>query len=124
LVAVAYNGELVDRVRDALAAKPSVREVKMFGGLSFMVNERMVVSVRGGGGLLVRADPARADELITAKGARPAEMGAGRGMSRGWIAVDEEVIAAEETFGFWIGVALEYNDKAIGPRGREQKRPR
>jgi len=57
LVAVAYNGELVDRVRDALAAQPSVREVKMFGGLSFMVNEKMVVSVRGGGGLLVRAGP-------------------------------------------------------------------
>jgi len=67
---VAYNGGLVDRVRDALAAKPSVREVKMFGGLSFMVNNRIVVSVRGGGDLLVRADPEQADELLTAKALR------------------------------------------------------
>lgn len=47
----------------------------MFGGLSFMVNEKMVVSVRGDGDLLVRTDPEQADELLTVKGARPAEMG-------------------------------------------------
>ncbi len=116
---MAYNGELVDRVRDALAAQPSVREVKMFGGLSFMVNEKMVVSVRGGSGLLVRADPEQADELLTAKGARPAEMGAGRAMSRGWIAVAEEAIATDEAFDFWIDMALEYNDKETGQRGRQ-----
>jgi TfoX/Sxy family transcriptional regulator of competence genes len=124
LVAVAYNGELVDRVRDALAAKPSVREVKMFGGLSFMVNEKMVVSVRGDGDLLVRTDPEQADELLTVKGARPAEMGAGRAMNKGWIAVDEEALATDEAFDFWIDVALKYNDKKTGPRGRQQKRPR
>jgi len=124
LVAVAYNGELVDRVRDALAGKPSVREVKMFGGLSFMVNEKMVVSVRGDGRLLVRADPEQADELLTAKGARPAEMGACRAMSRGWIAVAEEAIATDEAFDFWIDMALEYNDKETGQRGRQQERPR
>lgn len=51
--------ELVDRIRDALAAYPSVREVKMFGGLSFMVNQKMVVYVRSDGDLLVRSDPER-----------------------------------------------------------------
>ena len=95
----------------------------MFGGLSFMVNDKMVVSVRGGGDLLVRADPDRTDELLTATGARPAEMGAGRAMNRGWIAVDEEALATDETFDFWIDVALEYNDKVTGQRGRQQKRP-
>lgn len=94
----------------------------MFGGLSFMVNEKMVVSVRGDDDLLVRADPEQADELLTVKGARPAEMGAGRAMSRGWIAVDEEALATDETFGFWIDVAVRYNDKETGPRGRQQKR--
>ena len=29
----------------------------MFGGLSFMVNEKMVASVRSDGDLLVRVDP-------------------------------------------------------------------
>ena len=116
---MAYHGELVERVRDALGAKSSVREVKMFGGLSFMVNEKMVVCVRGDGDLLVRADPGRADELLTTKGARPAEM-AGRAMNSGWIAVADEAVATDETVGFWIAAAVEYNDKQTGPRGRSR----
>lgn len=115
---MAYNRELADRVRDALAVKPSVREVKMFGGLSFMVNDRMVVSVRGHGDLLVRADPEGAKTLLATKGAQPAEMGPGRAMGDGWISVAEEAIAADEGFDFWIGVALEYNDKKYTARSR------
>lgn len=55
----AGSAALADRVRDALAGKPPVREVKMFGGLSFMVDERLAVSVGSKGDLLVRADPGR-----------------------------------------------------------------
>ncbi len=120
LLAVAYSRELADRIRGALAAKSAVREVKMFGGLSFMVNERMVVSVLSDGDLLVRADPERADELLTAKGARPAEMGAGRAMNKGWISVSEEAIATDPSFDFWIGVALEYNGMETGRRSRDR----
>ena len=69
--------ELADRVRQALAGRAPVREVRMFGGLAFMVDERMVVCVRSDRDLLVRADPERADELLALPGARSAEMGAG-----------------------------------------------
>lgn len=119
---MADNKELADRIREALANKASVREVKMFGGLSFMVNESMVVSVRSDGDLLVRADPERAGELLRAKGARPAEMGVGRAMGNGWISVAEEAIATEEGFDFWIGVALEYNETETAARGRGRQR--
>lgn len=85
----------------------------MFGGVSFMVNERIVVSVLGDGDLLVRAEPERTRELV-ALGARPAEMGAGRPMGPGWIRVDEEAIATADGLSFWIGVALKYNNRAGG----------
>lgn len=111
--------DVIDRVRAALSAHPPVREVKMFGGLSFMVNDKMVVSVRGDGELLVRADPARADQLLTATGARTAEMGPGRAMSKSWISVSADAVATDEDFDFWIGVALEYNNN--GERGTQRE---
>jgi len=84
----------------------------MFGGLSFMVNEKMVASVRSDGDLLVRVDPARSTELLAREGARPAEMGAGRAMGAGWIDVAEQAIRTDEQLSLWIGAALEYNDRA------------
>ena len=82
----------------------------MFGGLAFMVNDAIVVCVMSDGDLLVRADRQRADDLLTARGARPAEIGAGRAMGKGWIAVGEEAVATDEGFDSWLRVALEYND--------------
>lgn len=121
------SGELVDRIRAALAAHPPIREVKMFGGLAFMVNEKMVVCVRSGGDLLVRSDPERADDLLTLDGARSAEMGVGRPMSKSWISVGNEAPVTDEDLDFWIGVALEYNTREAGTtpgRSRKPKRPR
>ena len=100
--------QLADRVRATLAAAPSMREVPMFGGVSFMVNDKMVVSARSDGDLLVRADPKRASELVAFHGARPAKMGAGRAMGPGWIAVAEKAITTDERLSFWIAAALEY----------------
>ena len=87
----------------------------MFGGLSFMVDDKMVVSVRSDGDLLVRSDPQRAEELLAVEGARPAEMRAGRAMSKGWISVDKEATATDDDLDFWLGVALDSN------RGGEQQ---
>ena len=119
---MAFDEGLADRIRDALAAKPSVREVNMFGGLSFLVNESMIVSASSDGGLLVRADPDQADELLATEGAQPAEM-AGRAMGNSWISVAGETIASSKSFDFWIGVALEYNEKEAGNPSRG-RRPR
>lgn len=98
---------LADRVRGALATEPSTREVAMFGGLSFMVDDEMVVAVRGNGDLLVRIDPQRSDELLTRPGAAPAEMGAGRAMGPGWLDVTADVLATDDDVASWVGVALE-----------------
>ncbi len=122
---MAYDKGLADRIRDALATKPPVREVKMFGGLSFLVNESIVVSASSDGGLLVRADPEQASELLATKGAQPAEMGAGRAMGNSWISIAGQTIASGENFDFWIAVALEYNEKETSRRrrGHRQNEP-
>jgi TfoX/Sxy family transcriptional regulator of competence genes len=102
---------LVGRVRTLLAGEPSAREVSMFGGVSFMANERMLVAVREGG-LLIRVDPERHGELVVLPGAEPAEMGTGRSMKSGWLTVEATAIISDDRLSFWIGVALEYNGRA------------
>lgn len=119
---VSEGERLVERVRDALSPKGPIREVAMFGGLSFMLDEKMVVSVGGNGDLLVRADPDRSDELLAKGGARQAEMGTGRSMGKSWITVDRSAVAADEALDFWIDVAVAFNGKAISAGGSGRKR--
>ncbi len=105
---------MADRIRSALAHQPVVREVKMFGGLAFMVNEAMVVSVGSTGDLLVRVDPERSEDHLRVKVARFAEMGAGRTMGRGWLTVDAGAVAADEDLAYWIDAALAFHSKRAG----------
>lgn len=102
------KSDIADRISAALATQSSTRTVPMFGGVSFMVDDKMVVAARGDGALLVRADPARNRELVGLPGAGIAEMG-GRVMSPSWISVAADAIVDDDRLAFWIDVALEYN---------------
>ena len=88
----------------------------MFGGLAFMVDEKMVACVSGGGGaLLVRVSRSRDAEYLAVAGARRAEMGKGRSMGEGWITVDAEALRDDSDLHFWIDAVLEYNaEKTAG----------
>ncbi len=105
---------LIERVRDLLADEPVTREVSMFGGRAFMVNEKMIVSALKDGGLLVRVASDRHDELLTRPGAAQAEMGAGRDMGPGWIEVAAPTITDDAGLAFWVGIALEHNQTVTG----------
>lgn len=107
---MAYNPELADRIRHALQRAGKVREVKMFGGIMFMVNELMTVTANTQGMLMVRCDPERAEALLERPGADWPEM-RGRKMSKGWIVVDETGTESEEDFLRWIEEALSFNAK-------------
>lgn len=102
---------LADRVRAALAGVPSTREVAMFGGLSFLVDDNIVVAVRRDGDLLVRVDPARRGELLARPGASAAQMGA-RAMGPGWISVAPDAVATDEQLSGWITLAMEHHAAA------------
>jgi hypothetical protein len=101
--------ELSERIRTLLGGEASLREVAMFGGRSFMVNDKMVASARTGGELLVRVAAERHDDLVARAGAAQARMGAGRDMGRGWIAVDPAAITSDDDLRFWLTIALENN---------------
>lgn len=105
---------LIERLRALLTAEPVTREVSMFGGRSFMVNEKMIVSALKDGDLLVRVAADRHEALLGQPGAVQAEMGAGRDMGPGWIAVAAPSISADEALAFWVRTALEYNRTVTG----------
>ncbi len=105
---MAVDRNLAERVREALVDQRSVREVRMFGGLSFMVNGKLALSAGSHGNLLVRCDPDRVVDLIEKPGAEWAEM-RGRRMGRGWIRVSAVGIETDEELLAWIHAAMDYS---------------
>lgn len=81
-----------------------MREVKMFGGLSFMVDEHLAVSANAEGHLMVRCDPDRVDDLLTREGATWPEM-RGKPMSRGWVVVQRDAVESDKDLESWINEA-------------------
>jgi len=104
---------LIERLRQLLSGEASVREVSMFGGRSFLVDDKLVVCARKPGDLLVRVDPERHDALVDRPGAAQAQMGRGRDMGPSWLDVAADAIASDDALSFWVGVALEYNRKIV-----------
>ena len=84
--------DLAGRVRAALAKADDVREVKMFGGVGFMLNGNMVAAASKRG-LLVRVGKDRHRDALTRPGTRPMEM-RGRVME-GYIYVDPAILDDE-----------------------------
>ena len=116
---MAYNEQLTNRVRAALAAIPNVEEKKMFSGITFMVNGKMCISV-GNDRIMCRVDPAIHDDVVVRKGSRTVQM-KGRDY-RGYIYVSEEGIKTKKDFDFWINLSLEFNKKAKDSRPTQKKR--
>ncbi len=97
---------LAQRVREAIAEHGIVREVRMFGGLSFLVDERLAVAAGRDGDLLVRTDPEEYDALLE-RGGRPAFMGKDRPMGPGWLTVPADRIRGEDELAFWITIGVD-----------------
>ncbi len=101
---MAYDEALAVRVRDELRGKPGLTEQKMFGGLGFMLDGRMVAAAGSRGRLMLRVPPERADELAGHPGVAPVEM-RGRPM-RGWLDVDAAVVGSDDDLAGWLALAV------------------
>lgn len=107
---MAYDEKLADRVREIIAVHhKKVTEKKMFGGLCFMVNDKMCVGVEKER-LMVRLDPEKQDEVMEKEGAKPMDF-TGKVM-KGYVFVDIEALTTKKKLDYWMNLALEYNKKA------------
>lgn len=104
---MAYNEKLADRTRELIArTHKNVVEKPMFGGLCFMVNDKMCVGVEQER-LMVRLDPLQYDEAMEKEGCRPMDF-TGKVM-KGYVFVDIEALNTTKKLEYWIGLALAYN---------------
>ncbi len=103
---MAYDEDLANRIRELLGGEPDVSEIRMFGGLAFMVGGNMSVAASGQGGLIVRVDPEETDALVAKPHAGPFEM-RGRAM-RGWLRVDPEGLRTKRQLEPWVRRAVSY----------------
>ena len=107
---MAYNEKLADRVREIIAVHhKKVTEKKMFGGLCFMVNDKMCVGVEKER-LMVRLDPEKQDEVMEKEGSKPMDF-TGKVM-KGFVFVDIDALNTKKKLEYWMNLALEYNKKA------------
>lgn len=102
-----FNEILANRVRELIAvATHKVEEKKMFGGLCFIVDDKMCAGVKQHE-LMVRVDPAIFEEVQEKEGVRP--MVHGSRVAKGYVFVDETVLSTKKQLQYWIDLALDYN---------------
>jgi TfoX/Sxy family transcriptional regulator of competence genes len=107
---MAYNELFADRTREILFLHhKNIEEKKMFGGLCFMVNDKMCVGVQNER-LMVRIDPDKYEEVIEIDGCTPMNF-TGKAM-KGFVFVDIDTLDSRKKLEFWINLALEYNPRA------------
>jgi len=108
---MAYDTKLVDRIREHLLefAELKIEEKKMFRGLTFMVNDKMCISVSGEN-LMCRFDPRLQEEVAEKTGYQPMIM---KGKEyRGYCYVEPIGFQKEKDFKYWLKICVEFNKNA------------
>ena len=103
---MAYDEELVNRLRELLAAEKGIDEKRMFGGLAFLINGNMAVAASGRGGLMVRVPPDETADLVAREHVEPMIM-AGR-ETRGWVRIGDDGIRTARQLTSWVTRGVDY----------------
>ena len=117
---MAYNEKLADRVREIIAVThKNVTEKAMFGGLCFMVNDKMCVGIEKER-MMVGLDPAKYEEVLEKEGCTPMDF-TGKVMN-GYVFVDAHTLNTKKRLEYWMGLALEYNKIAKASKKKKPKK--
>jgi TfoX/Sxy family transcriptional regulator of competence genes len=115
---VAYDEQLMLRVRDRLRAMDEVVELKMFGGWGVTVNGNMAVGVMERD-LIVRVGPEAFDEALTRPGVRPFDF-TGRSMT-GWVFVAGDAVANGRSLSAWVARGVDYA-RSLPPKSAKRSK--
>ena len=112
---MSYSSEFADRIRKILSSQTTFVEKEMFGGVAFMVDDKMCVGisrdkVSGEDRLMARIGPGFHDEALKRTGCREMDF-VGKPMT-GFVFVHPEGYANDADLLFWIEKTLEFNKQA------------
>jgi TfoX N-terminal domain len=111
---VTFDDDLAMRIRELVGDEKGLTEKQMFGGLAFLIGGNMAISASGQGGVLVRVDPSRTDEL---SGRPHAEIAVMRGRAmQGWLRVDPDGVRTKAQLQRWVGEGVAYARSLPGKR--------
>ena len=115
---MAFDEKLADRVREIISlTHKKVEEKKMFGGLCFMVNDKMCIGVESNR-LMIRFDPSMKDEIMEKEGSSPMDFT--NKVMKGYAFVDKAVLNTKEKLHYWVNLALEYNKIAKSSKKKKK----
>lgn len=117
---MAYDEKLAERIREALAGGEAVNEIRMMGGLCFMVRGHMAVGILGDE-LMVRVGPEAYERALGRLHAREMDF-TGR-PTKGFVLVAPAGIATKRSLTSWIAPAVDFA-KALPPKGAKPRRKR
>jgi hypothetical protein len=103
---VAYGQDLADRIRRLVAKESGVSEIKMFGGLAFLIHGNMAIAASGQGGAMVRVDPTQSETLVATTGAQVVVM-RGREMP-GWLRLETNELLTEPQLATWVNLGATF----------------
>ncbi len=116
---MAFNEKMADRVRELIAeTHDNIEEKRMFGGLCFMVNDKMCIGVESER-LMIRLDPAIYESLLEKDGCHPMDF-TGKVM-KGYVFVDMDVLQSKKNLKYWVDLALDYNKIAKASKEKSKK---
>lgn len=117
---MAYDNNLAIRVREYLSEieEFQVEEKKMFGGLAFMVNDKMCINV-GDNQLMCRFDPNLEEQLSERPGFLPMIMNGKE--YKGYCYVDPIGYKSKKDFEFWMKLCLDFNEMAKSSMKRKKE---
>lgn len=118
---MAYDEDLVARIRDLIGPDPELTEKKMFGGLAFLIRGHMAISASGQGGVLMHVDPGRSAGLVATTRATTA-VTQGREMP-GWLRVSPEGLASDGGLSRWVDIGIEHA-RSLPPKQPASRKPK
>lgn len=102
---MAYDEQLALKITSLLQDHSNVKEMKMFGGIGYLVRGNMACGVTGGD-LIVRVGKEDYEDALAKEYTKPFDM-TGRAMS-GWVVVTQSGISTDDDLREWVSWGMRF----------------